>query len=127
MPQGPRIVFKDDRDSSIGRGAVLYWGHFLEDRIAMVRVAAQTAPDLLENTMVVSEAYRKIRERLDLHERLLAFDISLNQMAGVDGFSARKLHGEAWADRIRAALGPGYQVIVHGEGRNLHIHIELDP
>ena len=127
MPKGPRIVFKDDRDSNIGRGAMIFWGHLLEDRIRMVRVAAQTAPDLIDNTMVVSEGWRKIRTTLDLHERCCAFDISLNQLAGTSGFSDRKTIGEAWAARIREALGPGYDVIVHGEGWNLHIHIELDP
>lgn len=127
MPNGPRIVFKDDRDSAVGRGAVLFWGHFLDGPRQIIIAAAQTAPAFVDNVMLVSEGWRHVREARDLHRELRAFDFSLNRLAGVSGFSHRKIAGEAWATRMRAVLGPGYDIEVHGEGENLHLHAELDP
>ena len=75
---------------------------------------------------VVSEGWRpKVRPTRDLHTEGRAWDLSLNHVPGVE--LERRMAGEAWADRMRKALGPDYQVIVHGEGRNLHVHVELDP
>ena len=125
LPKGPRIIFKDDRDSGVGRGCVLYAGHLREEVIGMIRVAAQVAPDLIDNTMVVSEGYRSIRPTRDLHEELRAFDISFNQIQG--DYEVRRKVGIEWSDRIRRRLGFGYDLKVHGVGTNLHLHIELDP
>ena len=128
---GPRIVFKDDRDSSIGRGAVLYWPHLVSPMVGVLIATAQTAPKLVDDVLLVTEAWRPVRpsgdQSRDLHRELRAFDFSLNGIAGVDGFSDRRTAGQFWAERIRADLGRGYQVLVHGAGANLHIHVEFDP
>lgn len=121
---GPRIIFKDDRDSSIGRGCVLYAGHMRPEAAVIVYEAAQTAPDELEQ-IVISEGWRQIRPYRDLHEELRAFDLSLN---GIHGDHTTRLDvGLAWAVRLREALGPDYEIVVHGSGTNLHLHCELDP
>lgn len=125
--RGPRVIFKDDRDSSIGRGAVLYGGHFRPEVARIVYVAAQVAPDQVTE-IVVSEAHRNIRDTRDLHEEGRAFDFSLNvEGLGHLAFEDRRAIGQEWAMRMSANLGPDYTVIVHGEGANLHIHAELDP
>lgn len=123
MNHGPRIVIKDDRDSAIGRGCVLYAGHFRPELACIPYWAAHTAPDGVE-TVVISEGWRDIRESRDLHEELRALDLSLNVIPG--DFAARMAAGQKWAERLRVKLGPDYDVIVHGQGSNLHIHAELD-
>jgi hypothetical protein len=124
MASGPRIIFKDDRDSSIGRGCILYAAHLRPEVIAIVRAAALEAPEGLE-VITISEGWRDIRERRDLHEEARAFDISLNGIPGPD--EIREAVGDDWGARIAKRLGGDYDVIVHGEGSNLHIHVELDP
>ncbi len=126
MPTGPRIIFKDDRDSAIGRGAVLYAHHFRPEVSAIPRAAALTAPEGL-SYILVSEGHRHIRNTLDLHERCQAFDLSLNVPGiGERSEEERRAIGWAWVERMRRMLGPGYQFDVHGAGRTLHIHAELD-
>lgn len=125
MPRGPRIIFKDDRDSSIGRGCVIYQGMLRPEIMCMVAAAAETAPDGMEE-MHVSEGHRDVRNSRDLHKELRAWDISAR---GVPAHDDDELEWEmsGWADRIRAKLGPAYTVVVHDTGSGLHIHIELDP
>ena len=118
MPRGPRIIFKDDRDSSIGRGCVVYQGMLRPECICMVAAAAETAPGGMEE-MHVSEGWRDVRDSRDLHEELRAWDISGR---GLDTFQLN-----LWSDRIGEKLGPAYTVVVHDTGSGLHIHIELDP
>lgn len=123
-PKGPRIIFKDDRDSSAGRGCVLYGAHFRPEVIAIVIATIETAPASLE-TVTFTEGWRDIRDRRDLHEEARAFDVKLNDIA--KGLTACRVKGREWAARIRKRLGPAYDVHVHGKGWNLHVHIELDP
>jgi len=134
VPVGPRIVFKDDRDSSIQRGCHLYGGHFRPEISKIFHTVAQTAPHNI-GVVIFSEGHRpprKLGER-DLHTELRAIDVSLNTIfadpmaSEEDILSNRRERGKEWADRIRRALGPDYTVVLHGEGYNLHIHIELDP
>lgn len=126
MPRGPRVIFKDDRDSSINRGCVIYLGMLRPEIICMVAAAAETAPSGMAEVMHVSEGHRSIRDSRDLHEELRAWDISARGMPAVDD---RELLWELdqWAQRIREKLGPAYTVVVHDTGSGLHIHIELDP
>ena len=123
-PVGPRIIFKDDRDSLINRGCVLYAGHLRPEIIEMVMAAALTAP---ENACAinVSEGYRDVRDSRDLHEELRAFDISARGIPVPPGGSIERVM-EEWARRISERLGPFYQVVVHDTGSGLHIHIELE-
>ena len=122
---GPRIHFKTDAQSSIGRGAVMMSGHFRPE-IARIIWAAGVTADPMWTDITISEGDRpKIRPGRDLHPELRALDISLNHLAG--DVSTHRKAGEAWAERIRDLLGPDYQVVVHGGEWNLHLHIELDP
>jgi len=123
MPRGPRIILKDDRDSSIGRGCVVYQGMLRPEITCMVAAAAETAPEGMEE-MHVSEGWRDVRSKRDLHEEQRAWDISARGLPPLDN-SEEGLR--RWADRIRAKLGPAYTVVVHDTGSGLHIHIELDP
>lgn len=125
MPRGPRVIFKDDRDSSINRGCVIYQGMLRPEIMCMVAAAAETAPDGMEE-MNVSEGWRFVRSDRDLHEELRAWDISARGVPAQDDDHLEVEMAE-WAARIQAKLGPAYTVVVHDTGSGLHIHIELDP
>lgn len=127
-----RIIFKDDRDSRIGRGCILNLAHLRPEVIIMVRAAGAMAPVMDGNYMLVSEGWRSIRERRDLHKEGLAFDVSLNNVVGGEEYNRRKVIGEAWGQRTSERLnlsefGVTYQIEVHGTGSNLHMHMEMDP
>lgn len=142
FPTGPRIIFKDDRDSSIGRGAVLYSAHFTPAIAEFLFWAPLVAPKPWPEAIVVSEAWRPQRNpmALDLHERCQAFDLSLNPWRPLltDSPSwARKVHsfgmqgalemlGRDWATALGEQLSPLWDFECHGEGHNLHLHGELD-
>lgn len=132
MPRGPRIIFKDDRDSSIGRGCVIYQGMLRPEIICMVTAAAETAPAGMEE-MNVSEGWRFVRSDRDLHEELRAWDISARGVPAQDDDHLEVEMAE-WAKHIRGYLSIGsegyycsYTAVVHDTGSGLHIHIELDP
>ncbi len=122
-PAGPRVIFKDDRDSAIGRGAILYGAHFRAEVSKIVYVVAQTAPHHLD-VVVISEGWRDTRDTRDLHEESRALDVSLRDMPGGEIGSQM---AESWCHRLRDTLGPDYDVQSHGDGDNWHLHIELDP
>lgn len=131
MPRGPRVIFKDDRDSNIRRGCVIYQGMLRPEIICMVAAAAETAPFGMEE-MNVSEGWRDSRDdERDLHEELRAWDISARgiglPVSAAPGFVNRRQGMKEWAAQIRRKLGPAYTVVVHDTGSGLHIHIELDP
>lgn len=46
-------------------------------------------------------------------------------------FRANHIHRrdrqDAILERIKAACGPDYDVILHGQGANIHYHVEFDP
>ena len=125
MPRGPRILIKADGESAIGRGCVLHGAHFRPEIAAIAYAVAITAePDWAEITL--TEGWRpKIRASRDLHGECRAFDVSLNHIDADE--AGRYSVGVKWADRIGEALGPAYQAVAHGKGRNLHIHVEYDP
>ncbi len=125
MRQGPRIHFKTDLQSSIGRGAVMRPGHFRPELSIIIWAAGVTADPMWTDIMVTEGDRPRIRAGRDLHPELRALDLGLNHISG--DVSDRRKAGEAWAERIGDLLGPGYDLIVHGEGSNLHLHIELDP
>lgn len=131
LRHGPRIVFKDDRDSSIGRGAIMFWSHFVSPMSDLLVAMAQTAPALIDNTMVVSEGWRDIRTSRDLHEELRALDFPLNKLVGITVWGERQDAGLMWVERARAVLRPdlrpGFQFEVHGSGEGIHVHAEWDP
>lgn len=133
MPRGPRVIFKDDRDSNIDRGCVIYQGMLRPEIMCMVAAAAETAPDGME-AMHVSEGHRNIRDSRDLHEELRAWDISARGVPACVDEEELAWEMNAWANRIRGYLSIGsqgyhcsYTAVVHDTGSGLHIHIELDP
>jgi len=125
MPNGPRIIMKADRDSSIGRGCVIYRGMLRPESICMVAAAAETAPVGMDD-MNVSEGWRGSRRTRDLHAEQRAWDISARGVPAQDDDHLQVLMNE-WAERIQTKLGDAYTVFVHDTGSGLHIHIELDP
>lgn len=123
--RGPRFHFKRDAESSIGRGCHLYSGHFRPEIAKIFHAAGETADPNWSDITWTEGDRPKIRKGRDLHPEGRALDISLNHIEG--DYAERRRQGEAWAARMRLALGHDYQIEVHGEGRNLHIHVELDP
>ena len=128
MGRRTRIIFKRDSESQVGRGAVTYGAHFRPEMALILEKAAYTAPheDLELGEMWVTEGWRNIRTSRDLHKELRAFDISCTRIKA-QHHPMRYTIADAWAQRLRKALGPSYQVVLHGGESNLHLHIELDP
>ncbi len=123
----PRIIIKPDWKDASGnsrRGCILRPEHLQNPKVMRIlEVAAETAPDLIDDEMVVSEGWRDIRDTPDAHERFEAFDFSLNQIDGDE--SQRRKIGIAWAGRMVRKLGDGHFVQAHGTGRGLHIHAQI--
>ena len=120
---GPRIYVKRDEESSVGRGCELYGAHFRPEISKIVWAAANSAPGQAEEVWL-TEGYRDIRESRDMHEELRAIDITFrlkhDMLTTLDEY-------RAVVARMKALLGPDYDIIVHGDGANRHIHAELDP
>ncbi len=124
---GIRIIFKRDTESSIGRGAVIYRGHFRPEMARIIYWAAYHAPKELRNgEMWVTEGWRDIRSDRDLHEEMRAVDIDCMRI-DVRSYANRFGIAQKWASLVADELGPDYQVILHGGESALHLHIELDP
>ncbi len=122
----PRILIKPDWfvHGDRQRGCILTLQHLRNPRVLRIlEAAAETAPTLIDNEMLVSEGWRDIRDTPDAHERHEAFDFSLNQVAGHG--KPHRLVCDAWAERMQAKLGDDYYVVVHGTGTNLHIHCQI--
>ncbi len=123
---GPRILFKTDDQSSIGRGAVTYGGHFRPEMAKILWAVAKAGRRWNWEEIIVSEGHRDIRDTRDLHKELRAFDFVCHE---IEGDEARR-HSiyKGWRDATNTLLDDSdYQIIVHGEGGGLHMHIELDP
>ena len=123
MPTGPRLLIKRDEESSVGRGAQLYAAHLVPE-MARVMWACCRCCDTFISEVWVTEAYRKIRTDRDLHEECRALDFTLRTSTGAR--PAEMVYRDV-GDRMVAVLGPDYDVVVHGESANLHIHAEYDP
>lgn len=122
--RGPRVIVKRDAESSIGRGAVLFGAHFQPKISAIVMNVCNIVRDMdCGDSVWITEGYRDIRDTRDLHEELLALDLTISNK-GVKITPA--LYDEV-ADRLAMRLGPDYDVVAHGEGPQLHIHAEWDP
>lgn len=121
-----RIIFKDDRDSSIGRGCVLRPGHLYPRMTRILHTVEVTAPPTTSDAVIVTEGWRPARDNLrDLHNEDRAFDVSINNLLCVDAL--KETFAREWAARIQAKLGDNYDVVLHGRDLNRHIHIEYDP
>lgn len=124
----PRVLFKTDDESNIGRGCHLTGAHMRREMQAILYAFERTAPEELAY-IKWTEGWRPPRaNRRDLHSENRAFDLSLNYPEWTGrGHAVRKDAGIDWGNRASALLGPDYQIVIHGSGRNLHVHIELDP
>ena len=123
MPKGPRVHFKRDDESSVGRGAVLHAAHFRPEIASMIWAFARSCPSWVAEVWV-TEGYRSIRKSRDLHEECRALDFTARRSSG---FRPLVDEYELIAQACRALLGPDYDIITHGDGANLHVHMELDP
>lgn len=121
-----RVYVKRDEESSIGRGCILYGAHFRPEMSAVVyeavRATERQFPKARE--LWLTEGWRNIRPTRDLHQEKRAFDITLRHKPDVR-FTRDEYR--LVAIEMRKRLGPDYQIVVHGEGANIHIHAELDP
>ena len=123
----PRVTFKTDAESHIGRGCVLAGPHFRPEIVAIIVACEKSAPEELDE-IKFTEGWRPGRKTRDLHTEWRALDLGLNYAEWVElTYEERKGRGQDWALRITQILGDDYQAIAHGSGRSLHIHIELDP
>ena len=120
-PEGPRLIFKDDRDSSIGRGCELYGWHFRPDVAPIFQAAAASAP-VGAAIVRFTEGHRPPKRADDDHTDFRALDITV-EMA--DGSRAEKALLDVMAWRMKLFLGPDYGYLVHGEGGSLHIHFRF--
>lgn len=119
--RGPRIIVKDDRDSSIGRGCEQYAWHYRPEMACIPRAAAASVPWFC--TLVrLTEGYRDIRDTPDDHEDFNAFDITAEFENG-DRISYSEYF--EMAVRMKVFLGPDYGYKVHGERLGLHIHFRF--
>lgn len=124
-----RIIFKDDRDSSIGRGAWVCSEHFDPVMALLLYKVARNAEALLPEVAVlyVTEGWRpqRIEGRRDRHTDLRAFDFTIEME---DGRRATRAEYVLVSECTRAAVGDkNYDFAVHGEKTGLHIHAEFDP
>lgn len=93
----------------------------------LLEVAAETAPEMDDDHIVVTEAWRLPRHPDDAHTWCNAFDLRIHNIAERSA-DEREDAAWAWVKRMRAEhLDSRYQFVVHGEGANAHIHMEFDP
>lgn len=122
---GPRVIVKDDRDSSIGRGCQLYAAHFVPVVMEMMQRMVQAFALRHDcKTIRMTEGWRNIRDRRDCHEEARAIDWTAEH---ADGSRFEAWEYDIVASQARKWLGQNYDVIVHGQGLGLHIHVEYDP
>ena len=125
MNLGPRVIFKDDRDSASGRGCRMFAAHFTHYVMAILIHGVQAfSLDKTVKVIRLTEGHRHIRDTRDLHEECRAFDFTAEME---EGTRIPRAAYERVGHQMRKWLGSDYDVIVHGEGTNLHIHAEYDP
>jgi len=122
---GKRIIFKDDRDSGIGRGGVLCVEHVINPHVMRIlESASATLPFEADGVLRITEGWRPAMHERDLHTEFAAFDLGLHFISVLP----RRVNvGALWVRRLKYRLGGDYDVVMHGEGSNLHIHAEYDP
>ncbi len=130
----PRIVFKAGSN-----GAFLYAEHLHDPMLCrIIAIAAETAPPLRSDVLVVTEGWRRARQggKRDLHARFKAVDfrtgvesplmegaVLASPNSRIGRFRAAKL----WSERMAERLGSDCD-IVFGPPKHIdHIHAEHDP
>lgn len=114
------------RSIEVKAGVVLRRAHFLPHMVRILMVAFDTQPPTDDGRLVVTEAWRDIRDSLDLHEHCAAFDFRCKNLTAANQ-GDREAKGHAWAQEMQIRLGSDYDVLAHGEGDGFHIHAEFDP
>lgn len=117
------------------KGVILRPAHGLPHVWCMIECAVRQAPDLRNDELVITEAWRHARHPDDAHTWCLAFDLRIHNIIGAIPNPSDQLDSEGrvaaawvWVRRMRAELDdPRYQFDVHGIGGNAHIHMEFDP
>jgi hypothetical protein len=129
----PRIVCKAGES-----GACMYAEHFNDPMLCrLLTVAAETAPPLRKDMLVVTEGYREARPgKRDLHARLKALDFRTGIenplldgaiLASPNSRINRIRAAKGWVERMEARLGTDFD-IVFGDSKHInHIHGEEDP
>jgi hypothetical protein len=120
---GPRVFFKRDSESAVGRGADVRGAHFRPEISKIIWAACRAAP-LWTTEVWVTEGYRDVRDSRDLHEELRALDFTFRYE---DGTRPTDDQYRICARAMEKILGPDYDSIAHGNGLGMHIHSELDP
>ena len=128
----PRIVFKPGPT-----GAWLHAEHLFDPMVCrIIAVAAETAPQLRNNVLVVTEAYRKATPgRRDLHAHFRAFDFRTGVasplyegaiVASPNSRIERFRAANRWSERMAERLGKDCDVIFGPPNHVDHIHAEFD-
>ena len=124
---GPRIVFKEG-----GKGAYLFPAHYRDPLICrLLCVAAETAPPLVGNVLVVTEGWRN---KDDQHGRIEALDFRTgidqpDREGAIEGTDRviRMAHAHDWVEKMGERLGTDFY-IKFGDYRHIdHIHGQRDP
>lgn len=102
-------------------------GFFCEEMVCALRAAAEVAPDLNGDTMVVNSGCEGKHGDGSYHYADRAFDIQwagniLGSIIPTVEVEQRLLAND-WAHRIRQRLGRGWDIVVE----TTHIHVERDP
>jgi hypothetical protein len=116
----------------------MYAEHFHDPwTCRLLAVAAETAPPLRKDMLVVTEGYRQGKPgKRDLHAKFKALDFRTGvENPLLDGAIVsspnsrinRIRSAKSWRDRMEARLGADYD-IVFGDAKHIdHIHGEEDP
>ena len=124
---GPRVEWK-----SGASGAWSFGRHYAPEIATIVRAAAETAPSLVENTLIITEGWRPGVPQASLHPACKAVDIRAiddamrpGAIVGEDD-EQKLLYGARWAARLREKLGTDFDVVFGPPNHLNHIHIERD-
>ena len=98
--------------------------HFRGDISAIVLAVAETAPSMVDETLWITSAWRPPSGEPSYHPVCRALDFRVRNILAAS-LDEREELAQLWVERIRDRLPfPQYDVILHGEGLNRHIHVE---
>lgn len=99
--------------------------HFSPEIRVMLDVVRETAPELTDNTVWITGAWRPDNTK---HGSGEAFDIRIKNVKGFNtGTFAYNKIVAAWVKRVKVRLGPDYDVIYGNSKHMNHFHSEYDP
>jgi hypothetical protein len=113
------------RELKFKKGVAIVGRHFAPEVRVILDVVVATAPEMTDNTVWVTNAWRDDATRHGTGE---AFDIRIKNVKGfnLETFAYNKTVA-AWVKRVKERLGPDYDVI-YGNSKHLnHFHVEYDP